>query len=93
MENPMADLDDVEKIADPVERAREVGRRMAAIPELHARLKGIRRQAVVEMKARGMSFADIGRELGLHRNRVQQIFEGRSAGGQGAHRTDPAGHE
>jgi hypothetical protein len=30
-----------------------------------------------------MSLADIGRELGLHRNRVQQIAEGRSSGGQG----------
>jgi DNA-directed RNA polymerase sigma subunit (sigma70/sigma32) len=83
MENPMADIDEVEGMSDPVERAREVGRRMALIPVVHARLAAIRRQAVLEMRDRGMSLADIGRELGLHRNRVQQIAEGRSSGGQG----------
>lgn len=82
----MADLDELEQIADPAERAREVGRRMAEIPKWHARLKTIRQAAVAEMKASGMSHADIGRELGLHRNRVQQILEGRSAGGQGGSR-------
>lgn len=83
MENPMADLDELEQIADPAERAREVGRRMAAVPVWHARLKAIRQQAVVELREQGMSFAEIGREIGLHRNRVQQILEGRSAGGRG----------
>lgn len=79
----MADIDAVEKIADPAERAREVGRRMAEIPAWHVRLKAIRQQAVVEMREAGLSFGDIGKELSLHRNRVQQIFEGRSGGGQG----------
>ena len=79
----MAGIDEVERIADPVERAREVGRRMAEIPVLHARLKAIRQGAVIEMRAAGMSHAEIARQLGLHRNRIQQIAEGRSAGGQG----------
>jgi DNA-directed RNA polymerase specialized sigma24 family protein len=83
MENPMAGIDEVEHIADPLERAREVGRRMEQIPAVHARLKDIRRRAVLELRARGLSYGDIGRELGLHRNRVQQIAEGRSGGGQG----------
>jgi len=87
----MADLDELEKIADPAERAREVGRRMADIPVWHARLKAIRQTAVAEMKASGMSHADIGRELGLHRNRIQQILEGRSGGGQGGRRTEVQG--
>jgi DNA-directed RNA polymerase specialized sigma24 family protein len=81
MENPMAGIDEVEQIPDPAERAREVGRRMAEIPDWHARMKRIRREAVIEMKdVQGKSYADIGRELGLHRNRVQQIYEGRSGG-------------
>lgn len=78
----MADIDQVEQISDPVERAREVGRRMAEIPIAHARLARIRQAAVLELRARGMSYADIARELQLHRNRVQKIAEGRS-GGQG----------
>lgn len=89
----MAGIDEVEQIPDPVERALEVGRRMAAIPSFHARLKDIRQAAVVEMKEKqGMSFADIGRALGLHRNRAQQIYEGRSSGGQGG-RGKPAPEE
>jgi DNA-directed RNA polymerase specialized sigma24 family protein len=81
MENPMAGIDEVEQIPDPAERALEVGRRMAEIPEWHTRLKQIRRQAVVEMKdVQGKTYSEIGRELNLHRNRVQQIYEGRSGG-------------
>lgn len=71
----MADIDEVEQITDPVERAREVGRRMAQIPIAHARLARIRRDAVLELRSRGMSYADIGRELQLHRNRIQKIAE------------------
>jgi len=82
----MANLDELERIADPAERAREVGRRMAEIPIWHARLKAIRQAAVLEMRGNGLSFAEIGRQLGLHRNRVQQIVEGRSGGGQGGGR-------
>lgn len=55
---------------------------MAEIPIAHARLARIRQAAVLELRARGMSYADIARELQLHRNRVQKIAEGRS-GGQG----------
>jgi DNA-directed RNA polymerase specialized sigma24 family protein len=88
MENPMAGIDALEQIRDPAARALEVGRRMAEIPAVHQRLKDIRRAAVLEMRAKGMSFAEIGRELGLHRNRVQQIAEGRSGGGQGGARPE-----
>lgn len=79
----MADIDDVEQITDPAERARQAGQRLAAVPGWQERLRKIRQGAVVEMKGKGMSYADIGRELGLHRNRIQQILEGRSAGGKG----------
>lgn len=82
----MDGIDEVENISDPAERAREVGRRMAEIPAWHARMAGIRRAAVIEMKdQQGMTFSEIGRVLDLHRNRVQQIYEGRS-GGRRVHR-------
>ena len=83
----MADIDDIEQITDPAERARQAGQRLGAIPAWQARLRKIRQEAVVEMKARDMSYADIGRELGLHRNRIQQILEGRPGGGKGAKQT------
>jgi DNA-directed RNA polymerase specialized sigma subunit len=77
VENPLADIEQVVQIADPAERAREIGRRMALVTQWHTQLKEIRQAAIVEMKASGMSFAEIGRQIGLHRNRVQQILEGR----------------
>jgi hypothetical protein len=79
-------LDDIEQVAaisDPVERAQEIARRMALLPEWSAKLREMRQAAVLEMRANGMSHADVGRALGVHRNRAQQIAEGRSSGGQG----------
>ncbi len=83
VDNPLADIDSVAEIADPAERAKEIGRRLEAIPAYQAKLRAMRQDAVLEMKGTRMSYAEIGRELGLHRNRIQQIAEGRSAGGQG----------
>lgn len=79
----MPDISALEQIADPAERARAVGRCMAEVPAWQGRLKDIRRAAVLELRAQGMTFAEIAAALGLHRNRVQQIAEGRSSGGQG----------
>lgn len=83
----MSDLDQVEQIPDPVERAREVGRRLALIPGFQEKLRKIRQSAVLEMRAQRMSYAEIGAELGLHRNRVQQIAEGRPGGRKGSRST------
>lgn len=81
----MADIDEVEQIPDPVERALEVGRRMEQIPALHTRLREIRQAAVVQMHdEQHLSYAEIGRLLGMHRNRVQQIYQGRTGGGRGS---------
>lgn len=80
MENPLADLDQVAEIADPVKRAREIGRRLGALQDYAELLRKLRQEAVLELRARNLSFGEIGRELGLHRNRVQQIAEGRSGG-------------
>lgn len=78
----MADIDSIARIADPAERAKEIGRRLAEVPKHQERLRAMRQAAVLEMRAARLSYAEIGRQLGLHRNRVQQIAEGRSAGGQ-----------
>lgn len=83
----MDDIEQVGAIKDPAERAREIGRRLALFTEWNARLSDMRQAAVTEMRANGMSLAAIGRELGLHRNRVQQIAEGRPGGGRGGKRT------
>jgi DNA-directed RNA polymerase specialized sigma24 family protein len=90
VDNPLADIDQIEKIADPAERAREIGRRLAAITPWQEKLREMRQAAVLELRASRWSYAEIGRELGLHRNRVQQIAEGRAGGGKGGQK-EPSG--
>lgn len=85
----MFDLDAVERIADPKERALEIGRRLGMLPEFQERMRRMRQVAVLEMRAAGMSFGAIAKDLGLHRNRVQQIAEGRPGGGKGAAKVEP----
>ena len=79
----MADIDQITHITDPAEQAREIGRRLGEIPKHQERLRAMRQAAVLKMREAGMSYGQIGKEIGLHRNRVQQIAEGRTAGGQG----------
>lgn len=83
MENPLADLDRIQAITDPGERAVEIGKVLNALPDITKELREMRQVAVREMRDLKMTYAQIGERLGLHRNRVQQIAEGRSAGGQG----------
>lgn len=86
-------MNQIEQIADPAERAREIGRRLGEIPDYQERLRKMRQAAVLLMRAEGKSFAVIGKEIGLHRNRVQQIAEGRTAGGQGGGAAKPTTEE
>lgn len=83
VENPLTGIDELEAIADPVERALEAGRRLGQIPDFQERLRQIRQRAVLELREQNLSYAEIGRQLDLHRNRVQQIAEGRAGGGKG----------
>jgi DNA-directed RNA polymerase specialized sigma subunit len=83
VENPLADIDDIDKIADPAEQAKEIGRRLNAIPAWNTLLREKRQAVLKSMKDGGMSYAEIGRAVEMHRNRVQQIIEGRTGGGQG----------
>lgn len=75
----MDGIERIEEIADPAERAREIGRRLGKIPACQERLRLMRQAAILEMRAKGMSFAEIGVELRMSRGRVQQI----SVGGKG----------
>lgn len=72
-------LVDLDAIEDPLERVRAANMAMRALEAEQQVLKWVRQACVVEMR-RTMSLAEIGRQVGLHRNRVQQIAEGRSGG-------------
>lgn len=74
---------------DPTSRARALGDALNAIPDFQRWLRRSRQQAVVEMNAAGMSYRQIGKELGVSPARVQQILEGRSGGHHAAQAERP----
>jgi hypothetical protein len=67
-------------IGDPTDRARAAAALLAAVPRLQSGLREIRQAAVQELRAQGHSWAEVGEAIGVHRNRAQQIGEGRSGG-------------
>jgi hypothetical protein len=85
MEDPLADIERIRALPDPAERAREIGRVLNALPAITTELRVMRQSALQELRAGGWSLAQIGEALGLHRNRVQQIMEGRSGGDRRGH--------
>lgn len=64
----------VEQIKDPAKRAWQAGRMI----ELHTRLSDIRTEAVLELRARGESWSEIGRLLGVTRARAWQLGQPRN---------------
>jgi hypothetical protein len=83
VENPLTDLSRITALTDPAERAVELGKVLNALPDITAELRALRQAAVLELRDAGWSYGRIGKALHLHRNRAQQIAEGRTAGGQG----------
>ncbi|WP_129667453.1 helix-turn-helix domain-containing protein [Phytoactinopolyspora endophytica] len=65
-------------IADPVERAVEIGKKLNGLPNVAKDLRELRQETVLELRTAGWSYGQIGEALGLHRHRVQQIAEGRT---------------
>ena len=58
---------------DPIGRARNVGDALKAIPDLQKWLRGIRQQAVRQANEEGMTYPEIGRELGITGPRANAI--------------------
>lgn len=65
---------------DPAERAKEIGAALNAVPELQKWLRQLRQDAVLELRADGLSHAEVGKVIGTSRARAQQIAEGRTTG-------------
>ena len=63
-------------IADPIARAIALGRILNALPGVSAEISDERQKALLELKARGMSLAEIAKEVGLARGRVQNLIAG-----------------
>lgn len=74
-------LADLTAIKDPVERAKKAAEAIElARTTFMAGARKIRQDAVNELRAQGLSLTAIGELIGQHRNRVQQISEGRTGG-------------
>jgi hypothetical protein len=65
--------EEIAKLADPVERARAAGELLAEHQSAVTQLARIRRQAVAELRASGLSYAQVGQQLGLTRGRIAQL--------------------
>lgn len=70
----MDDVDRIMAIADPAERARQLGVVLKGMTVANAEVSAYRRAAVLELRdSRRLSLAELAAELGLHRGRVQNI--------------------
>ena len=70
------------EIADPTERAKEIGAVLKNLPDRNKSLKELRQAAVVEMLAReGATYRSVAEELGVHFTTVQAIVKGHSSSG------------
>lgn len=70
----------IRAIADPAERAREIRVVLRDLADVDQAARELRAETVRELRAAGLSHGQVGDLLGLHRNRAQQIAEGRSGG-------------
>jgi hypothetical protein len=83
-ENPLDGIDELEAgrmddVAGLVARAQDIGRRLNAIPDYQRRLKAMRRHVFQQLRAKGLSYEEIGKLVGnMHRSRVEQIVKGMS---------------
>lgn len=83
MTNPPTPFENLKHLAeqgDAIQRAKDVGAALQAIPDLQKWLREIRHEAVREMRDNGLSHAQVAAELGISRARAQQIAEGRTTG-------------
>lgn len=78
--SPFENLKHLAEQGDATQRAKDVGAALQAIPDLQKWLHALRQSAVQEMHDDGLSYAQIGAELGVHRVRAHQIAEGRTTG-------------
>lgn len=72
-EVPDRDIASVEAIGDPAERARAATELLSRYQAAVNRLARIRRRAIAELRAEGLSYSQVGEALGVTRGRVAQL--------------------
>lgn len=68
------------KNPDPISRARQVGDALKSIPDLQKWLRTVRQKAVIEANEDGMTYPEIGRELGISGPRANAIANNSQSG-------------
>lgn len=66
----------LEAVPDAADRAVAAAKVLREWPQLHAQVREVRQQAVEQLRAQGLSFAEIGALLGVKRQRAEQIAKG-----------------
>jgi DNA-directed RNA polymerase sigma subunit (sigma70/sigma32) len=69
-------IEHLEQMQDDKACARAVTQVLDTWPDHHARLRELRQARVQRMKDSGMTWQQIGDELGVHATRAQQIAKG-----------------
>jgi DNA-directed RNA polymerase sigma subunit (sigma70/sigma32) len=77
-------IDALGEITDPASRARQLGVLLDKWPGEHSRVREMRAEAIRAMKRSGMTYQEIGAELGFSSNRARQIAENITASGKRA---------
>jgi hypothetical protein len=67
------DLEEIEAIGDPAARAKRAGELLNAYQGYVNQLASIRRDAIAELRASGLSYAQVGEVLGVSRGRIAQL--------------------
>jgi len=68
-------LEQIRAIPDPIERARVAEAQRVVAADLATAFALIRAEAAAELRAKGMSFGEIGKALGTTRERARQLAE------------------
>jgi len=66
-------LDEIRRLADPVERARRATDLLALYQRRSTELGLLRREAIEELHASGLSYAEVAMVVGISKGRVGQI--------------------
>lgn len=66
----------LESIEDDADCAAAITKVLKDWPESHARLREIRQERILNLRAQGKTWQEIGDALGIHFTRAQQIAKG-----------------
>jgi hypothetical protein len=83
----------LEEIEDDAACAKAITEVLKGWPDSHAKLREIRQERILRLKAGGKTWQEIGDDLGIHFTRAQQIAKGLRGSKRPPKKTDPPAEE